>query len=89
MALLTAVVGWFSMGSEARAAPYFITVTGTPSSIACTNTGVTMSGVSLQWQLKSTASAADGTLYINGAFSAASTLAPGAIQGATRRARRI
>ena len=80
MALLAAVGGWFSLGSAMAAAPYFITVVGQPA-IVCSNTGVAITGVSLQWQLKSVTSAADGNLYINGGAPIVGTLAPGTFPG--------
>ena len=79
--LLAAVLA--SAGAAASAAsPYFVNVIGTPSSIACTNTGFTFgSTVTLQWQLKSDTSTIDVKVYINGAVVGTQSVTPGATSG--------
>ncbi|MFO1317920.1 MAG: choice-of-anchor D domain-containing protein [Burkholderiales bacterium] len=79
--LLAAALACASAGATA-ASTYFVTVAGTPASIACTNTGFTFgSTVTLQWQLKSTTSAIDINVFINGGLVGTTTVTPGSTSG--------
>ena len=79
--LLAAGLACASAGASA-ASPYFVSVVGTPASIACTNTGFTFgSTVTLQWQLKADTSVIDIRVYINNAQVLASSIAPGTKSG--------
>lgn len=70
MLLAAAVPAW--------ASTYYVSVIGSPSSIACTNTSYTFaSGATLKWNLMSTASIVDVTNLVNGtAISTASQTFP-------------
>ncbi|MCC7327361.1 MAG: choice-of-anchor D domain-containing protein [Burkholderiales bacterium] len=80
---LLAIAILLGIGSvSAAAADYYIRISGSPSTITCTNTGFTFgSGAQLQWGLASASSLVDGSMYINGALIGSQTSSPGALSG--------